>query len=357
MTHIATKLRNRLLNVVSLHMGNKNVAVNHLHALLANVQKSVHGLTKSDICPKDRQNFSSFLKITNNRVIESLQQAIPNCEATVKYLKICNDIVSSYLDLEIPPLERMYRSIFFLRIWRHHIICSPHYTLQNDFITNNAYTCIEINGKSMLSLIQTFRQNNSPYFLLFPIFDSQTCEKTFRQLRSMGTVSFTKINFSLYEIIHMIGRVELQNNIAYFKLSEYDVSFPIDHKRDQHTKIHAIPSNDEVEHVLEEAKKIAIADALSLGMHADNIDHYNFQTRVDTETIENDSINTTLMDEDIQDDESNDNLHLNSPFTTIVDENGVETVFRKSTLVWMLSEPSVAISKDRLRRVQVSNTR
>lgn len=362
MVHIATKLRNKLLNAKTMNMGNRNVSIVHLHQLLSTVQKSVHGLTKTDVCPQDRQNFESFMSITNTRVIESLKNTIPNCEATVKYLEVCSDIVSSYLDHKIDPMERifrMYRSIFFLRIWRNHINCSPYHTLHDNFLTSNAYTCVEINGRSMLNLIEKLRQNNTPQLFLPPIFDSQTCEKMFRQLRSMGTVNFTKINFSLYEIIHMIGRIELQNNIAYFKFPEKTVSFPIDHKRSQKTQIYDLPSHADVEIALEKAKRIAIADGIFFGMRPENFEQYEIHSRVVDETHDQYDNANILLEGDIEENDTNENINENaienSPFTTIIDENGTEVVVRKSTLVWMLSERSISISKDRLRRVQVSN--
>lgn len=241
-----------------MNMGQKNISMDHLESLLKNVQKSVHGLTRSDVSPQDRQNFESFTKVTDNRVIESLQKFVPGSEATVKFLQICNDVTSSYLDLEISPLERvsrMFRAIYFLRMWRYHLTCSPYYNLKDHFITNNAYNCIEMNGRSMLELLQICRQNNTHHSFRLPLFNSQTCEKTFRLLRSMGTVNFTKINFSLYEIFHMIGRVELQHYIAYFELSDDNVCFPKNHKRGEKTKLHDLPSEPEVEHALHEAKK------------------------------------------------------------------------------------------------------
>lgn len=357
MTHIATKLRNRLINMKTMNMGNRSVSINHLYQLLTNVQKSVHGLTKTDICPTDRQNFESFLKITNHRVIDALKKYIPNSEATAIYLQMCSDVTSSYLDYDITPLERIFRIhrwIFFLRIWKNYIKNSQYHNLQENFLTSNTYTGIEINGKSVLSLVDKFRRNETPHFFLLPVFDSQTCEKTFRQLRSMGTVNFTKINFSLYEIMHMVGRIELQNEIAYFKLPQKDVKFPTDHKRRQHTTLFDLPSNLDVASSLEDAKKAAIADAISLGMPPENFDEYEFQSRVNFETIESDR--DTLFDEEVEEIENaDDDSNEHSPFTTVIDENGSEMVIRKSTLIWMLSEPSKAISKDRLRRVQVSS--
>lgn len=270
---------------------------------------------------------------------------------------MCKDITSSYLDFDIAPLERIFRInrwTFFLRIWKNHINDSQYHNLQDNFLSNNSYTGIEMNGRSMLKLIDIFRQKHTPQFFLPPIFDSQTCEKTFRQLRSMGTTNFTRINFSFYEIMHMIGRIELQNEIAYFKLAQKDVLFPFDHKRNQHTKLFDLPCHAEVENILEEAKKTAIADAISLGMHPANFDHFEFHTRIDFEITQND-ITDTLSDEEIEEsDNEEDSSAENSPFTTVIDENGMELVVRKSTLVWMLSERGAAISKDRLRRVQVS---
>lgn len=209
----------------------------------------------------------------------------------------------------------------------------------------------------MLNLIEEFRRNNAPHMFLLPIFDSQTCEKTFRQLRSMGTVNFTKINFSLYEIFHMIGRIELQNHIAYFKLSEKNVLY----KRRQKTTVHGLPSHDEVERTLEDAKKAAIADAKSLGIDPENFDQYEFKSRVSTGSHDQTVPSNILLEEDLGENDSidinDDNSVENSPFTTIIDENGKEMMVRKSTLVWMLSERSISISNDRLRRVQVSNLR
>lgn len=40
---------------------------------------------------------------------------------------------------------------------------------------------------------------------------------------SMGTINYTKINFTLLELIHLVGRVELMNDIMHFKLADSDV--------------------------------------------------------------------------------------------------------------------------------------
>lgn len=151
-THIATKLRNRLLKPgINLLMGTEKVSVAHLKTLVRVVNKSIHGLNESDVCPIDRQNFRSFEKIVDVRVIDALRARINGCEGTIKYLEICSEIASSFLNFELKPEERVFRiyhALYFLRLWRNYIMQSRHSTLKHNFITHNAYSCIEINAKN-----------------------------------------------------------------------------------------------------------------------------------------------------------------------------------------------------------------
>lgn len=53
--HIATKLRNRLLNeLCEMMMGSSKVSLTYLKELVKNVHKSVHGLTMSDVPRTDK---------------------------------------------------------------------------------------------------------------------------------------------------------------------------------------------------------------------------------------------------------------------------------------------------------------
>lgn len=376
MMHVCGKVRCRILNEsAKLTMGSKQASVTHLKSLVSNVQKSVHGLNSTDIRLIDRQNIRSYEKMVDQRVIVALQNHVNGSEATVKYLQLCSDITSSYLDFEMAPLDRifhMFRGVYFLRIWRNYITASRFHTLKDNFITSNAYTGIEINARSLINCIKKLRDRNMPELFLPPIYDSQTCEKTFRLLRSMGTVNFTRINFSLYDILHMFGRVEVQNHIAYFKLSSEQVKFPLSHKREQKTKIYDLPNDDEINSVLVKAKDEAIQDALEFGMECDNIDSYEFKSHSVVDLNDEEDADEIFIDENCEntmnifndfevetEDEPLDMeiLDPKSNLTSVIDENGQQRIVRKSTLVWMLTEPGIAISKDRLRRVQISRKR
>lgn len=107
--HLMTKLRNRLLkHSILLPMGSKTVSISHLKILINAVRKEIHGLTPSDICPNDRQNFASAIKITQDRVLNALKEHVHDSEGTIAYLKICRDISDAFIDSKLSPIDRVF---------------------------------------------------------------------------------------------------------------------------------------------------------------------------------------------------------------------------------------------------------
>lgn len=362
-THIATKMRNRILKIgISLPMGKFEVSVDHLLMLIRKVSKSEHGLTRTDVCPEDRMNFASFQKMIDDRVVDSLKKYVKNSDATIMYLKICDEVTSCFLNVDLTPLDRvfrMWRAVFFLRIWRKFIVSHRSYNVNDNFITSNAYTCIEINARNLIVLIKRFRDHNISEQFITSLFDSQACEKSFRQFRSMGSINFTKINFSLYELLSLIGRSEVQNDIAYFKLNNKDVLFP--NKRVAKSKQYPLPIDEEIEVTINKAKELAIENAKEFGMlDTDNIEYFKIKSNLKFEECDNENeVNSDLENNDEETYELIDDFEQNgigegSPFIVVKDENGINRVIRKTTYTWLLSEQSEKLSKDRLRRVQVN---
>lgn len=106
--HIGGKSRNRLLKPnIKLPMGTYVVSIEHLEKLVKNVHKSVHGLTHSDIFPMDRMNYDSFEKMIQDRVLKALQDHVPGSEATIQYLRIFRDVLNSFLEFDLKPLQRV----------------------------------------------------------------------------------------------------------------------------------------------------------------------------------------------------------------------------------------------------------
>lgn len=178
--HIGTKLRNRLLNQTStLLIGIKIATVAHLKVLLNSVPKDDHGLIYSDICPEDRQNFDSLKKIMHPRVTSMLAKHVVDREGTVEYIRICHQITSSLYDEDISPNERVFRlwrSTFFLRAWRTSItsLSVGGGGLNENFITQNAYACIELNARNLLLLIQKLRDENMAECFTITLFNTES---------------------------------------------------------------------------------------------------------------------------------------------------------------------------------------
>lgn len=334
--HLGNKFRNRTLKLnIRLPMGSFDVSIIHLQQLVKNVQKSIHGLSQIDVCPIDRMNFESFEKITNDRVLDALQVHIQRSDATIQYLKIARDVTSSFLLHDPSPKERIFRiwhGVYFLRIWRQFVLSSKRYTLKDNFITSNAYVSSELNARNLVCLMKRFRDEKKEHFFLPPLFDSQSCEKMFRTFRSMGTAQYTKINFSIHELMHIIGRVEVLDEIAYIKLADEKINFP--NKRTGKTTIYPLPLDDEIDATIANARREAITNAAKLGMNTvNNIDDYEFHYNEDIfnhmESDENSSIEDIDEDEAMQtltDDENLDTISCdeNSPYVIVRDDNGAE---------------------------------
>lgn len=390
-THIGAKLRNRILkSSIVLPLGNKQIHQSHLKILIGMVSKTIHGLTISDVNPQDRQNFSSYEKMTKERVRNALSEHVADSEGTVIYLEKCHQITSSFLQYDLEPLERIYRiynAVFFFRIWWSWMKSSNEYKLSDNFITPNCHKCIEINAMNLVGLMKQLRDEGADEMFLPTLFDSQSCEKMFRHLRSMGTANFTKINFSMFEVLNLIRRVEIKNEIEQYKLSDVDFVFP----RAKHTiktKSFNLPSDEKIEQTIDLARKHAIEQARQFGLIDESTSAAEYQLKapkfdfndVDRESdddfdlidlkendcmdvmtshftnqcsfseqCENDKVDGNSDDDSISD---ADELDGKSQYTFIPDGQGDKSRIRKSTLVWALSAPTQKLSNDRLSRVK-----
>lgn len=387
--HNGTKLRNKVLQPSAiLPMGSRQVSISHLKMLIAKLPKSHHGIVLNDICPDDRQNFESLRKVMRPDVTQCLQDNIAGSEATALYFKLCRYVTSAFIDPKISPLERVHHiwfSIFYLRIWRTWILRTEGYSLTENFITTNVYECIELNGHALIQLIIKFRDAGKAEHFIPVLFSSQPCESTFRQFRSMTSVFWTKINSSLHEMLHIVGRIELQNYITHFKIPE--VVFPRNQKKSPKMEPYELPSNEEIFLQMNMARDEAIKTAKSFDIQLTDEEDLTCQLHVcepgQQKLIENDdsfaeataaenllckSFEHIDLKNDDEDALANSTYHelyglrdytdqniivdKCCPYTRIVDKNGQEKIVRKSSIVWALTNKKTGLSNDRLQRVQ-----
>lgn len=374
-THNGTKLRNRLLKPsILLPFGNKIISVTHLKILLLNVPKDVHGLVATDILPEDRQNFHSLEKIMESRVLEALDKYVLDSEATVVYLTLCKNVTSCCLDKNLNPLERLFRiwnSVFILRIWSD-FLTAANYSAQENFVSQNVYDCIEVNAICLTRCIMCLRNNEIPGMFKPYLFDSQPCERTFRQMRSMTTLNWTRINFGILDLLNLIERVELQNDIIYHRLANI-IKFPRV-TMNQCADEFELPSNEDILVTIKKSLKAAVETTSKFEMAHDELNIGKCRSkkpRIWQKQNLTDEFSDEEFDEDLENVDSIENRmeHLNlrsydnvaasgavdegSKFIEVYDEeNGSSKIVLKSSIVWLLSDSTAKLSSDRLKRVQ-----
>lgn len=108
-------------------------------------------------------------------VIELMQNHIDGTEATVMYLTIMRNFIDSFLDTKLSPLERVQKvwySIFIVRIWREYVLRTKSLNLKNNFLTSYCYVCLELNAHSLVLLLLYFKKINKPEFFKPELLDS-----------------------------------------------------------------------------------------------------------------------------------------------------------------------------------------
>lgn len=304
--HIGCKLRNRMLKAsISLPIGRYQISKAHLKYLLETTSKDLHQLSDNVVDPKDRQNYRSLEKTFQPNVLKALEDHVPESSGTILFLKICKLVTSAYLDQNLTPLERVYNfwhGLFILRGWRTWIKNMPQYSLSDNFITSNAYNCIELNGHSLINVIQTFREKNMEHLFLPHLMTSQPCESTFRAIRSISSTYSTQVNASMLEIMHRLKRIQLQGDIASTDDMK-EIHFPNLNNRSEIQNCSStpitqqkLPQNSEIIQTINQAREDSGSELSSIGIHL-NDEELQFKCMI---RFEKDEI---LDDDDFYDEE------------------------------------------------------
>lgn len=254
-----------------------------------------------------------------------------------------------------------------------HPFCKDNeYSVADNFITSNVESCVEVNAHNMVLLIRQLRNINMPSLFLLNLINSQPCEEMFRHMRSMGSVNYTKINFTLLELFHLVSRIELQNDIIHSKLAYLGVTFPRNEGNKMSLCHGQLPSDEEIKAVMQKAREGASKDAFNLGMqvdatkiHSSKLNPVNIRmgTVVSGENEDEDedlqwsecnndfpsTFEYTSLPDFSNENQNNDN---SGPYVNVSCSNGKTKTIRKSHLLWLLADSKQGLSSDRLKRVQ-----
>lgn len=379
--HIGTKMRNFLLKTISnsmkLPFGKKfYIQFSHLNYLLQNFPKDQHLLTASVLNPIDRQNFQSVMRICDNRVIELLKKNVPQSEGTVKFLEILQNIIHSYMDRSLTPLERIHKmwySVFMLRIWREYILSSKKFKLKENFLTANCYTCIELNAHSLVHCLLFLKRSELPHYFLPHLFSSQPCEGQFRKIRSFTSTYSTVANCTVKEIMGRVTKIQLQYDISNDSNSDFLFSnkkvTPNQETGNNNGEI-SLPTEDEIVEEINKCKARAIKDAVNIGLlnpksnkqipcKIKAYDSYKYAEKV-TQTESHlitsivPKIKSVLL-KDYTDQINGKIINEASPFVEIIyGKNNKRKVVKKTSLCWLWRKDCYRVSSDRLERVKTA---
>ncbi|KAL9703364.1 hypothetical protein quinque_006882 [Culex quinquefasciatus] len=110
-THGVNKLKVKILKKdVELLLGKFKISRLHLETLLANVHKSVHGLSPADLNDGDKMKFQPALRMSKQCVIDALRAHVPESNATALYLTMMKDIVDTFITrTELCPVQNVFK--------------------------------------------------------------------------------------------------------------------------------------------------------------------------------------------------------------------------------------------------------
>ncbi|CAF1009676.1 unnamed protein product [Rotaria magnacalcarata] len=280
--HIATKIRNRLLSkLANLKMGDFSIDMKDLVELIEAKSKIEHNLIKSDLNPKDRQNFASCLRISSELVLDLLNRN-ENAKGTYVYLTLLNLIISGFINKLSTIEDRLYHIwtvVFVCRLWfswihYFHVTNSnkntisnnnnnnsqtPKKTKQRNFITKPAFWCIEINAHTLVYIILLVIKKRLPIDALNTFgFNSQICENTFRIARSLSGAFSSITNFSVKSFMKRCEKISIANSIKSrgSQTGQYSFQFPQHHKNDKEAYDYSINNIKELNLTENDIEKI-----------------------------------------------------------------------------------------------------
>lgn len=395
--HIFVKLKSRLVKPsVILPFGPYQIISKGHLVSLASDGKDKHELTLSCLNSADKMNVKAAEKMSSSKVTDLLEE-IPACKATGVYLTMMRELKDCFMKPSMCPEERIaihWKWIFVLRMWRKWIVETPAYSLCHNFLTLNCYLCIELNGLSMLLLVQKLRRERKPELFRPSDFTSQPCESGFRDLRAMSTFRSSQVTFSVLEMKQKVRKLDHLSNL-YVSISS-KVVFPSGRKAaskaEKMSISFALPDDDDIEDAVLQAFQKACKICKEFGIPVTktppplSVNGRTFQIPENSDPEEDDiDLNTIELttaenenSSDIEDLISSEEADLFEdlcvvgsgslglkqyndvevsplcPFVKVLDGNGNMCVIKKSSFLWLLSSGDTRLSSDRLLRVQSS---
>lgn len=257
--HILIKLRKPLIKVDSdLVLGHHAINVAFIINLIKSRPRGEHQLVLGDVYVQDKMNVGSVLKLIAPEVSELLKKWYgEETRALVLFLKSMRYLYEAFENKTESVRERFRKMTYttmFMRIWKNK-------ERSANFVTLNAYTCIEINFHMLINVYRKLRDWNMLKHFLPHKFSSQTCEEFFRTARSFTTTESTVINFTPLQFMHKVKRIQTLTDLNnYFQSQSHEVQ--------DSCNIEVISDTDLLK-IIEDGITEAVNDITQLGVQLD----------------------------------------------------------------------------------------
>ncbi|CAF3367732.1 unnamed protein product [Rotaria socialis] len=202
-----------------------NIPISERNDVLEQSIETNAWISKTDVYPKDRQNFGSCAKISTDDVLFPLNN-VSDSYATQVYLRLLRSIIIAYIEKSASIIDRIYHSwmtVFICRLWWTGLQLTDEEKISTEhqdknkaffFITKAAYHSIEINAHTLLSVVILVCQHDLPESALcISSFNSQTCENVFRLTRSMPGTFSSNVNFTVGQFLRRAGKLSVLQDI------------------------------------------------------------------------------------------------------------------------------------------------
>lgn len=207
-------------------MGNYICCKGFISIIYNKFSRGEHCLQLSDLNVKYKHNYTSAERLASKKVIE-LVKSTKEGLGTAVYLSLMRAIIEAFIDKNTTPLQRTHKIwfvTFFCRGWIQYLKKHKNSSLQNNFISRNAYMCIELNAHCLLMMIVYFQKLSSSAFLPF-LLGSQQVRIFFRAVRNTSNTFSTVVNFSVLELLHKIKRLDVQLKVK--AACQKELQFPV----------------------------------------------------------------------------------------------------------------------------------
>ena len=239
-----------------MKMGKYLIDKEHIIYLIESHSKIEHNLIKCGINIKDRQNFPSYRRMSSENVLNLLNNE--NFKGTYVYLSLLRSIIIGFIEKSSTIEERIYHiwtAVFTCRLWwswiRYWAITNSRnddnselvkQAKSNSFITKPTFWCIEINAHTLLYIILLVIKNKLSVDALNTfLFNSQTCENTFRIARALSGPYSSITTFTVKSFINRCEKISIINSIKTHggQIGDYQFKFPR-HKHDKEVHVYSV---------------------------------------------------------------------------------------------------------------------